>query len=56
MLGLSNPCKLLELAEWGLCSSPLYVSSSSGSGNQAGFPDKWALFWEDAVAHCQCVI
>lgn len=24
MLGLSNPCKLLELAEWGLCSSPLY--------------------------------
>lgn len=24
LLELSNPCKLLELAEWGLCSSPLY--------------------------------
>lgn len=53
LLGLPSLGKLFALAVF-LLSTPSL--SSSLTGKEAGFPEKGALFWEDSVASCQCVI
>lgn len=50
-----NFSKLFELAIILLSAIPL-LCHLPFTGNKAGFPEKWALFWEDSVANCQYVI
>lgn len=55
LLEFSNLSRLFELGIISLSARPLLYHLPF-SGNEAGFPEKWALFWEDSVARCQCVI
>ena len=55
LLELSDLCKLLELAILSLF-APSLLYHLPFTGNKGGFPEKWALFWEDSLASCQCVI
>lgn len=55
LLEFPNLSKLFELAIISL-SAPSLLCHLPFTGKEAGFPEKWALFWEDSVASCQCVI